>query len=59
VSGFLSQGGYAFYVWTAYGLSLAGLGLAALLTLRAYRKAKAALARLERAKTVQHSETNL
>ncbi len=48
MSGFWAMGGYAIYVWPAYGISLAGLATAAGLTLRAYARAKAALARLER-----------
>lgn len=50
MSDFLFEGGYAFYVWTAYGLSALGIGLMVVLTLRAYGKAKRA---------VQASETNL
>ena len=47
MSGFLAMGGYAAYVWPAYGVSLVVLGCAILLTLRAYVRVRAALARLE------------
>jgi heme exporter protein D len=46
MSHFLAMGGYAAYVWPAYGVSLLGLIAALVLTLRAYRKAKAMLAEL-------------
>jgi heme exporter protein CcmD len=39
---------YAFYVWTAYGVSFAGIAAAILQTLAAWRRARAALAALER-----------
>jgi heme exporter protein CcmD len=48
MSGFWAMGGYAVYVWPAYATSIAGLAAAAMLTLRAHARAKAALARLER-----------
>lgn len=44
---FLVMGGYAAFVWPAYGVSLAGILLAIFLSLRAYRHAKARLAALE------------
>ena len=44
---FFAMGGYAAYVWPAYGLSFIGLLAAAVLTIRAYRRAQAELARLE------------
>ena len=47
MSEFLSQGGYAFYVWSATWISIVALGLTVAYTLNAYRKAKRALARLE------------
>jgi len=47
MTGFLAMGGYAVYVWPAYGVSFVVLGCAILFTLRAWRRAKAALARLE------------
>ncbi|MBU6299816.1 MAG: heme exporter protein CcmD [Alphaproteobacteria bacterium] len=47
MSDFWSEGGYAFFVWTSYAVSLIGLGVMAGFTLNAYRKAKQALARLE------------
>ncbi|MGA7711256.1 MAG: heme exporter protein CcmD [Rhizomicrobium sp.] len=53
MSDFIAQGGYGAYVWSAYGVSLLGLGAVTFFTLSAYRKAKRALARL------QLSETNI
>lgn len=47
MSAFWHMGGYAAYVWPAYGVSALGLIGATVLTLRAYRKAKARLAMLE------------
>lgn len=45
---FLHMGGYGAYIWPAYGASLIGIGLAIILTLSAYRRAKARLAALEK-----------
>jgi heme exporter protein D len=47
MSGFWAMGGYAIYVWPAYGISFLGLSGAALLTIRAYLRARAQLAALE------------
>jgi heme exporter protein D len=47
MSDFLSQGGYAAYVWPAYLISALALAALAAWTLMAYRKAKAELARLD------------
>jgi heme exporter protein D len=47
---FLAMGGYAAFVWPAYGASVLGLGAAIALTIRAYSRAKASLAALERAR---------
>jgi heme exporter protein D len=47
MSGFWAMGGYAAYVWPAYGISVLGLGGAALFTIRAYRRAQVQLATLE------------
>jgi heme exporter protein D len=44
---FLAMGGYAAFVWPAYGVTFIGLAAAILLTLRDYRRAKALLVRLE------------
>lgn len=44
---FLAMGGYAQFVWPAYGTTALGLGLAIFLTLRRYTQAKARLAALE------------
>src|ERR1700733_2420495 len=41
---FLAMGGYAAYVWPAYGVSAFGIGAAVFLTLRAYRRARKLLA---------------
>ncbi len=48
MSQFLAMGGYAAYVWPAYGASAIGLGGAVVLVWRAYRRVTARLARLER-----------
>ena len=40
-SGFWAMGGHAFYVWGAYGVTLAGLALEALLLWRRAREAQA------------------
>lgn len=47
---FFAMGKYAAYVWPAYGVSLIGLGLAVILTLSAYARAKKRLAALESGK---------
>jgi heme exporter protein D len=47
MSGFWAMGGYAIYVWPAYGISFLALAGAALLTIRAYLQAQAQLAALE------------
>jgi heme exporter protein D len=47
MSGFLAMGGYAAYVWPAYGISVVGLGLAVIVVWRGYARAKATLAALE------------
>ncbi len=44
---FFAMGGYGVYIWPAYGVTAAGLGLANVLIWRAYAKAKARLAALE------------
>jgi heme exporter protein D len=44
---FLAMGGYAAYVWPAYGAALAILGGLTLLTILRYRRAQRALAALE------------
>ena len=49
---FLFQGGYAFYVWSAYAVSVLGVGYLNASTLAAWRKAKRALG------VLQDSETN-
>lgn len=43
---FLEMGGYAAFVWPAYGVTLLGLGAAVVLTLRAYLRAQRLFARL-------------
>ena len=40
--------GYAEFVWSAYAVSVIGIGAAIVLTLRAYARAKAQIARLEK-----------
>ncbi len=44
----LNMGGYAAFVWPAYGASVLLLGAAIVLTWRAYSRAKAQLAVLEK-----------
>jgi heme exporter protein D len=41
---FLAMGGYAAFVWPAYGISLACLATMVAVTVRDYRRAKAQLA---------------
>ncbi len=48
MSGFLAMGGYAAYVWPAYGATVVLLGAAVALTWRAYVRARTRLAALER-----------
>jgi heme exporter protein CcmD len=45
---FITQGGYAAFVWPAYIISAIAIGAMIGLTLSAYAKAKRALARLEK-----------
>jgi len=47
MSGFWAMGGYAAYVWPAYGISFLGLAGAALLTIRSYLRVQAQLEALE------------
>jgi heme exporter protein D len=47
MSGFWAMGGYAVYVWPAYGISFAALAATAWWTVSAYRHAKATLTALE------------
>jgi heme exporter protein CcmD len=44
---FLVMGGYAAFVWPAYGITFAGIGAAIFLTLRAYARARSVIAELE------------
>ena len=44
---FFAMGGYAAYVWPAYGISFAGLAGAVIWTLAAWRRTQAELALLE------------
>ena len=48
MSDFLAMGGYAAFIWPAYGVSAALLGGAVVLTMRAWGKARAQLAALEK-----------
>ncbi|HEY3639060.1 MAG TPA: heme exporter protein CcmD [Rhizomicrobium sp.] len=43
---FLDMGGYAPFVWSAYGVTVLGLGAAIIITLRAYARAKAMFVKL-------------
>jgi heme exporter protein D len=47
MSSFWAMGGYAAYVWPAYGVSFVAIAAAAWLTLRSYSRARAALTALE------------
>lgn len=47
IGGFLAMGGYAQYVWPAYGLAVAVLGGIAVYSWRRYRASIAALDRLQ------------
>ncbi len=47
ISGFLAMGGYAAFVWPAYGVAFAVLGGLALFSWRRYRESTAALDRLQ------------
>jgi heme exporter protein D len=49
MSAMLNMGGYAAFVWPAYGASVLLLGAVIVLTWRAYARAKAQLAALEKA----------
>jgi heme exporter protein D len=48
MSSLLNMGGYAAFVWPAYAVSVLGLGAAVAFTLRAYTRARARLAALEK-----------
>lgn len=50
MSEFLAMGGYAAFVWPAYGVTFVGLGAAIAFAWNAYARAKARLAALERAR---------
>jgi heme exporter protein CcmD len=43
-----NMGGYAAFVWPAYGVTVLGLGIVIATTLRAYARAKLRLAALEK-----------
>jgi heme exporter protein CcmD len=47
MANFFAMGGYAVYVWPAYGATALVLIVAAVLTLQAHRRAKNAARRLE------------
>jgi heme exporter protein D len=49
MSAMLNMGGYAAFVWPAYGVSVLLLGGAIVTTWRAYARARARLAALEKA----------
>ena len=48
MAAFFAMGGYAAFVWPAYGVSVVGIVAAVALTFRAYSRAKARVAALER-----------
>jgi heme exporter protein D len=47
MANFFAMGGYAAYVWPAYAASALVLGVATVLSLRAYRRARRTLRQLE------------
>lgn len=47
IGAFLAMGGYAGFVWPAYGVALAVLGGLALFSWRRYRESSATLERLQ------------
>jgi len=47
ISAFFAMGGYAAFVWPAYGLALAALGGLSVLSWRRYRESVATLDRLQ------------
>lgn len=47
IGAFLAMGGYAGFVWPAYGVALAVLGGLALFSWRRYRESRATLERLQ------------
>jgi heme exporter protein D len=47
MNNFWAMGGYAAYVWPAYGISFAALVIAVIVVWRGHAQAKAALAALE------------
>jgi heme exporter protein D len=47
IANYLAMGGYAFYVWSAYGAAAAVLGGLTLWSWRSYRAAARALERLQ------------
>ncbi len=47
ISAFLAMGGYAGFVWSAYGVALAVLGGLALVSWRRYRESTVILERLQ------------
>jgi heme exporter protein D len=47
IGAFLAMGGYAGFVWPAYGVALAVLGSLALFSWRRYRESAVALERLQ------------
>jgi heme exporter protein D len=44
---FFAMGGYAAFVWPAYGVSIIGIGAMIVVTLRGYARAKRDLAELD------------
>ena len=49
---FFAMGGYAAYVWPAYGVSLLGIGGLVVASLRSYARAKRNLAELDESERV-------
>jgi heme exporter protein D len=47
IAKFFAMGGYAAYIWSAYGISCVGVFVALGVTIRAYRRAVARLAAMD------------
>ncbi|HUZ75778.1 MAG TPA: heme exporter protein CcmD [Stellaceae bacterium] len=53
IAKYLAMGGYARYVWPAYGVAVVVLGGLVLESIIAYRRRRAELARLERGRPLR------
>lgn len=57
ISEFLQMGGYGFYVWTSYGLTVAVLLINYLLPVRREQQLIRKLSKLQSGKSGQHNES--